>query len=60
LPLEIKPAKGGMSTLYLRVPKDVMLMHGITHDTRFTFELVDGQDGVKLVYRLQAAVEKRK
>ena len=49
-----------MSTLYLRVPKDVMLMHGITHDTRFTFELVDGQDGVKLVYRLQAAVEKRK
>jgi len=60
LPLEIKPAKGGMSTLYLRIPKDVMKMHNITRETRFTFDFSDGEDGLKLVYRLQAAVGKRK
>jgi len=60
LPLEIKPAKGGMTTLYLRIPKDVMKMHSITQDARFTFDFSDGQDGLKLVYRLQASVGKRK
>ena len=60
MPLEIKPAKGGMSTLYLRIPKDVMKMHNITRETRFTFDFSDGEDGLKLVYRLQAAVGKRK
>jgi len=59
LPLEIKPAKGGMSTLYLRVPQDVMMMYNITHDDRFTFEILDGVDGIKLVYKLQAAVGKK-
>jgi len=48
-----------MSTLYLRIPKDVMKMHNITRDTRFTFEFSDGEDGVKLVYRLQAAAGKK-
>ena len=60
MPLEIKPAKGGTTTLYLRIPKDVMKMHNITRDTRFAFEFSDGEEGVKLVYRLQPAVEKRK
>ena len=41
-----------MSTLYLRIPKDVMKMYNITRDTRFTFEFSDGEDGLKLVYRL--------
>ena len=59
MPLEIKPAKGGMSTLYLRIPKDVMKMHSITRDTRFTFEFSDGEDGLKLVYRLQATAGKK-
>jgi hypothetical protein len=60
LPLEIKPAKGGMSTLYLRIPKDVMKMYNITRDTPFTFELVDYEEGIRLMYRLQAVVGKRK
>jgi len=58
LPLEIKPAKGGTSTLYLRIPKDVMKMFNITRDTHFTFELVD-EEGIRLMYRLQAAVGKK-
>ena len=49
-----------MSTLYLRIPKDVMKMHNITRETRFTFDFSDGEDGLKLVYRPQAAVGKRK
>ena len=59
MPLEIKPARGGVSTLYLRVPQDVMQMHNITRDTRFTFQLIDNEEGVKLVYRLQAAAGKK-
>ena len=58
MPLEIKPAKGGTSTLYLRIPKDVMKMFNITRDTPFTFELVD-EEGIRLMYRLQAAVGKK-
>jgi len=49
-----------MSTLYLRIPKDIMKMYNITRDTPFTFELVDYEEGIRLMYRLQAAVGKRK
>jgi len=36
-----------------------MRMHSITKDTRFTFELVDEEEGIRLVYKLQAAVGKK-
>jgi len=60
LPLEITPAKGGTTTLYLRIPQDVMKMHNITPDTPFTFELLDNDEGVKLMYRLQAAARRKR
>jgi len=60
LPLEIRPAKGGVTTLYLRIPQDVMKMYNITRATPFTFELVEGRDGVRLVYRLQVAARNKK
>jgi len=60
LPLEIKPAKGGMSTLYLRIPKDVMKMYNINQDRQFIFELLNHKEEIKLTYRLQAPDGKRK
>jgi len=60
LPLEIKPAKGGMSTLYLRIPKDVMKMYNINQDRQFIFELLNHKEEIKRTYRLQAPVGKRK
>lgn len=59
MPLKLTPTRI-KSTLYLRIPKDIKDLHSIARDTPFTFEFSDGEDGLKLVYRLQAAVEKRK
>ena len=53
MPLEIKPAKGGSSTLYLRIPRDVIKMYGIDQCTNFTFELLENNGGLKLMYKIQ-------
>ncbi len=60
LPLEIRPAKGGNSTLYLRIPKDVIKMYGIQKETNFVFELLDNNGGLKLVYKFRAKVYNKK
>lgn len=51
MPLEIKPTKGGTTTLYLRIPKDVMKMYGIDQNTKFTFEIIEDPNGTTLVYK---------
>lgn len=57
LPLEIRPAKGGNSTLYLRIPKDVIKMYGIHKETNFVFEILDNNGALKLMYKLRASVD---
>jgi len=60
LPLILKPVKGGASTRYLRMPKDLMTMYDITDETPITFELLDDERGVRLVYWLPNAARKKK
>lgn len=60
MPLEIRPAKGGSSTLYLRIPRDVIKMYGIHNGSKFTFEILENNGGVKLMYKIQTSVKKEK
>jgi hypothetical protein len=60
LPLEIRPTKGGPSTLYLRIPKDIIKIYGIDQNTNFTFELIEGDEGTILTYKLEKVNKKRK
>lgn len=57
MPLEIKPTKGGTTTLYLRIPKDVTKMYGINQDTVFTFEIIEDSNGTTLTYKANVKKE---
>lgn len=60
MPLEIRPTKGGPSTLYLRIPKDIIKIYGIDQNTKFTLELIEGDEGTILTYKLEKVNKKRK
>ncbi len=57
MPLEIKPTKGGTTTLYLRIPKDVIKMYGISQNTVFEFEIGEDSNGMSLTYKVKLKIK---